>query len=136
MREVVSLSSSKPGQAVVVGPMFWLNEVPPAGFEPYEIKTYLQMDTQTKADASQYLASLVNQTVELATGAKFNERSMYALPLTKHTDGGEMEARARTLMLLLRGSGPTDQATDVKEGETKGGAFWWASSWAPSRVCC
>ncbi len=79
MREVVSLSSSRPGgQAVVLGPMFWLNDVPPAGFESYEIKTYLQMDTQTKADASQYLASLVNQTVELAAGEKFNERSMYA----------------------------------------------------------
>jgi hypothetical protein len=106
MREVVSASAT-PGAGLVLGEMFWLNDKPPAGFESYGFKSYLEMDEQTKQDAGDYLSSLVSESVGAYPGGKFNERSMYALPSTE-------KAMDRTLMLLLRG-GP------------KNPSFIWAS---------
>ena len=78
----------------ILGPVFWLGPVTPKGFEHYGYRTYLEMDAQTRTDAADYLAALVDAVPKSDFG-KPSERAMYQLPADKNR-----------LMLLLRSGDP------------------------------
>lgn len=46
--------------ATTLGPVFWLGKEVPKGYERLGHPTYLEMDAETKADASAYLGALVD----------------------------------------------------------------------------
>ena len=46
--------------ATTLGPVFWLGKDVPKGYERLGHPTYLEMDAETKADASAYLGALVD----------------------------------------------------------------------------
>ena len=46
--------------ATTLGPVFWLGKEVPKGFEQLGYPTYREMDAETQADASAYLAALVD----------------------------------------------------------------------------
>ena len=99
-REGIQSVMRKVGLDSALGPIFWLNETVPRGFEHLGYPTYLQLDEVTRRDAEQLLASLIRTTVKYpdvhAEEEKmiYNERSLYKVPGT------------RQLALLLRGGGP------------------------------
>ena len=74
----------------ILGPVFWLGPVIPKGFEHLNYRTYLEMDAQTRNDAADYLAALVDAVPQSDFG-KPSERAMYQLP-----------SDTNRLMLLLR----------------------------------
>jgi hypothetical protein len=78
----------------ILGPVFWLGPVTPKGFEHLNHSTYLEMDAQTRTDAADYLAALVDAE-PLSDFGKPSERVMYQLPADKNR-----------LMLLLRSGDP------------------------------
>jgi predicted heme/steroid binding protein len=94
-----------------LGPIFWAaNSVPADVNASYPL--YSDMDHITAHDAAQYLASLVNQTVQHGNSAlgpgtvAFNERSMYALPANlDSTNGGSFQHGPEPLAMLLRYGG-------------------------------
>lgn len=77
-----------------LGEPFWLNATVPSGFENLGFKTYLNMDTETRMDAEQFLASTVRTMIGVPNEMKYNERSLYLIP------------GSRTLVNLLRGDKP------------------------------
>jgi hypothetical protein len=79
--------------ATSLGPVFWLGQEVPKGYEMLGYPTYLEMDPETKADASSYLAALVDLEPVVDWG-KPNERTLYELPGDQHR-----------LMMLLRTGG-------------------------------
>ena len=82
------------------GPVFWAGAALPPADERYPLlhkyPLYTEMDKVAKADALEYLSSLVNETVQTGTTPEgktmtFNERSLYSLP-----------GDSSSLVLLLR----------------------------------
>ena len=100
-----------------IGPVFWLGKdvpgcnattfpgfphkpCPPGGYARFGYKTYLQMDEQTKSDATAYLAALLDQEA-LSDWGKANERTLYELP----------DNRNRMMALLRSGGGLPGEPT-------------------------
>eukprot|EP00041_Stephanoeca_diplocostata_P037482 m.1420637 g.1420637 ORF g.1420637 m.1420637 type:complete len:210 (+) comp25045_c1_seq46:290-919(+) len=78
-----------------LGPVFWLGDTVPAGFEHFNYPTAnsTTLSAQTRADAAAYVAALVDAE-PLSDAGKPNERVMYELPGDR-----------RRLMMLLRAGG-------------------------------
>ena len=79
-----------------LGPVFWLGKEVPQGYEHFDYPVYTdkqRLGEQTVADASSYLAALVDAEPTSDWGRP-NERVMYQLP-----------ANRRRLMMLLRSGG-------------------------------
>eukprot|EP00041_Stephanoeca_diplocostata_P037479 m.1420530 g.1420530 ORF g.1420530 m.1420530 type:complete len:432 (+) comp25045_c1_seq39:380-1675(+) len=81
--------------ATHLGPVFWLGDTVPAGFEHFNYPTAnsTTLSAQTRADAAAYVAALVDAE-PLSDAGKPNERVMYELPGDR-----------RRLMMLLRAGG-------------------------------
>lgn len=82
-----------------LGPVFWLADSVPAGYEKFGYPTYLEMDDATRLDMKRYLSLLINTSPQETNGydnGKPNERSFYTLPA--HADG----AGGDTYVLLAR----------------------------------
>lgn len=90
MRQVALTGMPDGSQGLSFGEPFWLDTTPPQGIETYGYKTFLEMGAPVVADMTEYLSTLVNETV---SDPHFNERSLYALPSLKEN----------RLVLLLRG---------------------------------
>lgn len=96
-----------------LGPIFWAsNAVPPNINASFRFPLFSEMDPTTARDAAQYLDSLVNETVKHGNSnigpgtVAFNERSMYALPVSSQNSRLSTDTRtSHDLVMLLRYSG-------------------------------